>query len=146
MPSLFSGSIAWMVFFVSILIPTSAFQGPAHPFSTLTRQLEGAYTRIQRLGEAVDLSPSTFMQYKSLEAKKLWKEIKTEEKKNKVNGHGCSFEIDESEFFDAYENLPVYREELFDCHEKFESENYDNWARRDLLDLDGAYRDGVVVD
>jgi hypothetical protein len=24
--------------------------------------------------------------------------------------------------------------------------NYDNWTRRDLLDLDGAYRDRVVVD
>jgi hypothetical protein len=47
-------------------------------------QLEGAYTRIQRLDEAVDLSPSTFMQYQSLEAKKLWKEIKTEDKKNGV--------------------------------------------------------------
>jgi hypothetical protein len=40
------------------------------------------------------------MQYQSLEAKKLWKEIKTGEKKNEVNGHGCSFEFDESEFFD----------------------------------------------
>jgi hypothetical protein len=145
MPSLFFGSMAWMVLVGSILIPTAAFQGPAHPFSTLTRQLEGAYTCIQRLDEAVDLSPSTFMQYQSLEAKKLWKEIKTEDKKNEVNGHGCSFEIDESVFFDAYENLPVYREEFFDCLEKFESENYDNWTRRDLLDLDGAYRDRVVV-
>jgi hypothetical protein len=73
--------------------------------------------------EAVDLSPSTFMKYQALEAKKLRKEIKTEEKKNEVNGHGCSFEFDESEFFDAYENLPIYREEFFDCLEKFESEN-----------------------
>jgi hypothetical protein len=86
------------------------------------------------------------MQYQSLEAKKLWKEIKTEEKKNKVNGHGLSFKIDESEFLDAYENLPVYREEFFDCLEKFESENYDNWTRQDLLDLDGAYRYRVLVD
>jgi hypothetical protein len=119
MTSLFFGSMAWMVLVGSILIHTAAFQGTAHPFSTLTMQLEGAYTRIQRLNEAVDLSPSTFMQYQSLEAKKLWKEIKTEDKKNGVNGHGCSFEIDESEFFDAYENLPVYREEFFDCLEKF---------------------------
>jgi hypothetical protein len=146
MPSLFFGSMAWMVLVGSILIPTAALQGPAHPFSTLTRQLEGAYTHIQRLDEAVDLSPSTFMQYQSLEAHKLWKEIKTEDKKNEVNGHGCSFKIDESEFFDAYENLPVYREEFCGCLEKFESENYDTWTRRDLLDLDGAYRDRVVVD
>jgi hypothetical protein len=146
MPSLLFGIMAWMVLGGSILIPTATFQGPVHPFSTLTRQLEGAYTRIQRLDEAVDLSPSTFMQYQSLEAKKLWKEIKTEEKKNEVNKHGCSFEIDESKFFDAYENLPVYREEFFYCLEKFESENYDNLTRRDLLDLGGTYRDRVVVD
>jgi hypothetical protein len=112
----------------------------------MTRQLKGAYTQIQRLDEAVDLSPSTFMQYQSLEAKKLWKEIKTEEKNNEANGHGCSLEFDESEFFDAYENLPINREEFFDCLEKFESENYDTWKRRDLLDLDGTYRDRVVVD
>jgi hypothetical protein len=86
------------------------------------------------------------MQYQSLEAKKLWKEIKTEEKKNEVNGHGCSFEFDESEYFDAYENLPIYREEFFDCLKKFESENYDTWTRHDLLDLDGTYRDRAVVD
>jgi hypothetical protein len=145
MTSLFFGSMAWMVLVGSILIPTSAFQGPAHPFSTLTMQLEGAYTRTQRLDDAVDLSPSTFIQYQSLEAKKLWKEIETEDKKNGVNGHGCSFEIDESEFFDAYENLAVYREEFFDCLENFESENYDNWTRCDLLDLDGAYCDSLIV-
>jgi hypothetical protein len=85
MPSLFFGSMASMVLVGSILIPKATFQGPAHPFSTLTRQLEGAYTCIQRLDEAVDLSPSTFMKYQSLEAKKWWKEIKTEEKKNEVN-------------------------------------------------------------
>jgi hypothetical protein len=109
-------------------------------------QLKGAYTRIQRLDEAVDLSPSTVMQYQSLEAKKLWKEIKTEDTKNGLKGHCCSFKIDESEFFDEYENLQVYREQFFDCLEKFESENYDNWTRLDLLDLDGAYHDRVVVD
>jgi hypothetical protein len=48
--------------------------------------------------------------------------------------------------FDAYENLPVYREEFFDCLEKHESENYDDCARRDHLDLDGAYSARVVVD
>jgi hypothetical protein len=112
----------------------------------VTRHLKGAYACIQRLDAAVDLSPYTFMQYQSLEAKKLWKEIKTEDKINEVNGHGCSFETDESEFFDAYKNLPVYREEFFDCLEKFESENYETWTRHDLLDLDITYRDRVVVD
>jgi hypothetical protein len=84
MPSLFFGGMTWMVLGGSILIPTATFQGPAHPFSTVTRQLEGAYTRIQRLDEAVDLSPSTFMQYQSLEAKKLWKEIKSKQKRKRT--------------------------------------------------------------
>jgi hypothetical protein len=145
-PSLFFGSMACMVLGGSILIPTSTFQGPVHPFSTVTRQLKGAYTCIQRLDEAVDLSPSTFMQYQSLKVKKLWKEIKNRREKNEVNGHGCSFEFDDSEFFDAYEILPIYREEFLYCLEKFESENYDTWTRRDLLDLDGTYSDRVVVD
>jgi hypothetical protein len=63
MTSLFFGSMGWMVLVGSILIPTAAFQGLAHPFSTVMMQLKGAYTCIQRLDEAVDLSPSTFVQY-----------------------------------------------------------------------------------
>jgi hypothetical protein len=112
----------------------------------VTIQLKGAYIRIQCLDKPVDLSPSTFVQYQSLEAKKLWKEFTTEEEKNRVEEHSFSLEIDKSEFFDAYENLPVYREEFFDCLEKCESENYDDCARRDLLDLDGAYHARVVVE
>jgi hypothetical protein len=146
MTSLFFRSVGWMVLVGSIMIPTAAFQGPAHPFSTVTMKLKESYTSIQRLDEAVDFSPSTFVQCQSLEAKKLWKEFTTEDKRNELEGHGCSFEIDESEFSYVYENLPVYREELFDCLEKCESENYDDCARRDLLDLDGDYRAHVVVD
>jgi hypothetical protein len=143
---MFFGSVGWIVLVGSILIPTAVFQGPVHPFSTVMMQLKGAYTRIQRLDEAVDLSPSTFLQYQSLEAKNMWKEFTTEDKKNRLEGYGCSLEINKSEFFDAYENLPVYREEFFDCLEKCESENYEDCARCDLLDLDGAYRARVVVD
>jgi hypothetical protein len=102
MTFMFFGSMGWMVLVGSISIPTAAFQGPAHPFSMVTMKIKGAYTRIQRLDEAVDLSPLTFVQYQSLEAKKLWKEFAIEEKKNGLEGHGCSLEIDESEFFDAY--------------------------------------------
>jgi hypothetical protein len=90
--------MAWMVLGGIILIPTATFQGPAHPLSTVTRQIKGAYTGIQQLDEAVDLPPSSFIQYHSLEAHKLWKEIESEEKKNEVNKHGCSLEFDESEF------------------------------------------------
>jgi hypothetical protein len=84
MQSLFFRIMVWMVLGGSILIPTATFQGPAQPFSTVTRHLKGAYTRIQRLDEAVDWSPSTFIQHQSLEANKLWKEIKTEEKTMKI--------------------------------------------------------------
>jgi hypothetical protein len=41
---------------------------------------QGAHNRIQRLDKAVDLSPDTFSQYQSLKAKKLWKEMATEDK------------------------------------------------------------------
>jgi hypothetical protein len=92
---MFIVSGGWMVLVGIMLIPTAAFQGTSHPFSTVTMQLKGAYIRIQRLGEAIDFSPSTFVQYQSLEAKKMWKEFKTEDKKNELEGHGCSFEIDE---------------------------------------------------
>jgi hypothetical protein len=146
MPSLFFGRVGWMVLLGSMLIPTAAFQGPAHPFSTVMMQLKGEYTRIQRLDEAVEFSPSTFVQYQSLEAKKLWKEFTTEDKKNVLEGHGCSLKIDKSVFFQRVQNLPVYREEFFYCLEKCESKNYDDCARRDLLDLDGSYRARAVVE
>jgi hypothetical protein len=139
MAYMFFISVGWIVLVGSIFIPTAMFQGQAHPLSTVTMRLKGAYTRIQRLNEAVDLSLSTFLQYQSLETMKLWKEFATEDKNNELEGNGCSLEIDKNEFFDAYENLPVYREEFFDCLEKCETENYEDCARRDLLDLDGAY-------
>jgi hypothetical protein len=77
MTSLFFRIVGYMVLVGSILIPTAAFQGPAHPLLMVTMQLKGAYTRIQRLDEAFDLSLSFFVQYKSLEAKKIWREFTT---------------------------------------------------------------------
>jgi hypothetical protein len=81
MTSMFFGIVGWMVLVGIILIPTAKFQGPVHPFLMSTMQIKGAYTLIQRLDKAVDLSPSTFVQYQSVEAKRLWKEFTTEEKK-----------------------------------------------------------------
>jgi hypothetical protein len=78
MTYLFFGSMGWIVLVGSMLIPMAVFQGAAHPFSTVTMQLKGAYTRIQRLDEAVDLSPSTFLQGQSLEGNKLRKEFTTD--------------------------------------------------------------------
>jgi hypothetical protein len=71
-------SVGWL-----ILIPTAVFHGPAHPFSMVTMQLKGAYNRIQRLDKVINLSPVTFIQYQSLEAQKLRKEMETEDKKEK---------------------------------------------------------------
>jgi hypothetical protein len=50
----------------SILIPTAAFTGPDHPFSVMGRQVQGARNRIERLNEAVELTPSTFWQFQVL--------------------------------------------------------------------------------
>jgi hypothetical protein len=81
----------------SILIPTVAFTGPDHPFSVMGRQVQGARNRIDRLNEAVELTPSTFWQFQVLEMKKLLKETK---EKTKNEAHGCDYElIDEKEFF-----------------------------------------------
>jgi hypothetical protein len=76
--SLFFGCVTWAVLMGSILIPTAAFAGPDPPFSVMGRQVQGARNRIERLNEAVELTPSTFWQFWVLEKKKLLKE--TQEK------------------------------------------------------------------
>jgi hypothetical protein len=76
--SLFFGCVIWAVFMGSILIPTAAFTGPDHPFSLMGRRVQGARNRIERLNEAVELTPSTVWQFQVLEMKKLFKE--TQEK------------------------------------------------------------------
>jgi hypothetical protein len=40
--SLFLGSVGWLILVGIILIPKSALQGPAQPFSTVKMQLKGA--------------------------------------------------------------------------------------------------------
>jgi hypothetical protein len=86
-------------------VPTAAFEGESHPFSVIKIQLRGAYSCMQRLDEAVDLSPSTLWQFQFLEANKLWKEMA----KDKNECHGENIEsIDQNEFFDAHEILPLY--------------------------------------
>jgi hypothetical protein len=83
----------------SILIPTASFTGPDHPLSLMGRQVQGARNRIERLNEAVELTPSTFWQVQVLEMKKLLKET---QEKTKNEAHGCDYElIDENEFSDS---------------------------------------------
>jgi hypothetical protein len=85
-----------------ILIPTAAFTGHPYPFSVMARQIKGTHHCIERLNEAVELTPSTLWQFQMLEGKKLWKEVTPT-----YECHGCDSElIDENEFLDTYENLP----------------------------------------
>jgi hypothetical protein len=112
-----------------ILIPTAAFTGTDHPLSVMGRQVQGARNRIERLNEAVELTPSTSWHFHVLEMKKLLKET---QEKPKNEAHGCDYElIDEKEFFDSHEILPVYHGGEF-CYCLDESD-FDIYEGRDLL-------------
>jgi hypothetical protein len=131
--SIFFGCVTWAVLMGSILIPTAAFTGPGRPLSVMGRQVQGARNRIDRLNEAVELTPSTFWQFQVLEMKKLLKE--TKEKTNN-EAHGCDYElINEKEFFDAHEILPIPWGRVFDCLDESDFEIYEG---RDLLRMNGT--------
>jgi hypothetical protein len=68
-PSLFFGHLTWLVLATSVLVKTSAFQGPVHPFSIAKMQLESTYGHILRLDTAVELSLGTFLKYHEMEGK-----------------------------------------------------------------------------
>jgi hypothetical protein len=140
--SLFFGCVTWAVLMGSILIPTAAFTGPDHPFLVMGRQVQGARNRIERLNEAVELTPSTFWQFQVLEIKKLLKET---QEKTKNEAHGCDYElIDEKEFFDAHEILRVYHGgEFFDCLDESDFEIHEG---RDLLRMNAIYKDIISID
>jgi hypothetical protein len=123
-------------------VSTAAFTGPDHPFSVMGRQMQGAQNRIERLNEAVELTPSTFWQFQVLEMKKLLKET---QEKPKNEAHGCDYElIDEKECFDAHEILPVYHGgEFFDCLDESDFEIYEG---RDLLCMNAIYKDLISID
>jgi hypothetical protein len=123
-------------------VSTAAFTGPDHPFSVMGRQMQGAQNRIERLNEAVELTPSTFWQFQVLEMKKLLKET---QEKPKNEAHGCDYElIDEKECFDAHEILPVYHGgEFFDCLDESDFEIYEG---RDLLCMNAIYKDRISID
>jgi hypothetical protein len=93
---LFFRCVTWAVLMDRILIPTATFTGPDHPFSVMRRQVQGARKRIERLNEAVELTPNMFWQFQMLKGKILLKET---QEKMKNEGHGCDSElIDENEF------------------------------------------------
>jgi hypothetical protein len=139
--SLFFEYVTWAVSMRSILISIAVFTGPDHPLLVMGRQVQGARNRIERLDEAVELTPSTFWQFQVLEMKKLLKETK---EKTKNEAHGCDYElIDEKEFFDAHEILPVYHGgEFFYCLDESDFEIYEG---RNLLCTSVIYKDCISI-
>jgi hypothetical protein len=131
------------VIVASVFVKTAAFQGPAHPFSTAKMQLECTYGRILRLDTAVELSPGTFVQYNAMEAKTFWKESVTQTKFRKESEDHC---YDNNTFFNAYENLPPFHEDFFDCFEEEKFENNEQHQVRDRLNLDYVHCARIVVD
>jgi hypothetical protein len=98
-----------------------------HPFSVITSQVCHTYRRIDALSSMVDLSPGTFSQYQGIKGRELWLD---------VHGHE-----DESipkdvlhleDYFDSYEDLPIYREAFFDTREHLDSVDYENSPRLPL--------------
>jgi hypothetical protein len=73
--------------------------------------------------------------------KKLLKE--TQEKTNN-EAHGCDYKlINEKEFFDAHEILPVYHGGVFDCLDESDFEIYEG---RDLLCMNAIYKYCISID
>jgi hypothetical protein len=99
--------------------------------------LESTYGRIIRLDAVVELSPGMFLQYLTMEAKKFWKESTTQTKVTKESENHC---CGDKTFFDAYEDLPSFHEEFFDCFKEEEFENNEQHPSRNLLNLDSAHR------
>jgi hypothetical protein len=103
-----------MILVVSILIRTSSCQGPAHPFSTAKKKLQGSYARIRFLDDAVKLSTGTSLQYHTMQANKLWKESEMKTKYTEKSERHCRNDetFDDNVYFDSYENLPSFCEEF----------------------------------
>jgi hypothetical protein len=91
----------------------------------------------------VEMSPGTLLQYHAMEAKKFWKESVTTKKVTKKSEDHC---CNKKTFFNAYENLPPFHEEFFDCFEEEEFENNEQHQVNDLLNPDSVHRAGIVVD
>jgi hypothetical protein len=105
-----------MVCVASVLVKTAAFQqGTTNDVSTAKMQLEGTYDHILHLDIAVELSRGTFLRYHAMEEKTLWKKSAEKTKVTNENESRC---CDDKTFFDAYENLPTFHEEFFDCFEE----------------------------
>jgi hypothetical protein len=65
---------SWLVFEGTVRVDSSSYQGqsPAHPFQEVKSRLSATYDRIIDLDSKVVLSPGTFVQYQSIQAKQAW--------------------------------------------------------------------------
>jgi hypothetical protein len=71
LPSLYFFVGTWLIMMGSVMVlkETSQGQYPDHPFTHVHQQLESTYSRIERLDKVVTLTPRTFVQYQTVQAK-----------------------------------------------------------------------------
>jgi hypothetical protein len=76
-PPLYFFAASWLVFEGTVRVDPSSYQGkcPAHPFKEVKSRLSATYVRIIDLDLKVVLSPGTFVQYQSIQAKQAWYEM-----------------------------------------------------------------------
>jgi hypothetical protein len=70
-PPLYFFAASWLVFEGTVRVDPSSYQGhgPSHPFEEVMSRLSAMYVRIMDLNLKVVLSPGTFVQYQSIQAK-----------------------------------------------------------------------------
>jgi hypothetical protein len=94
--------------------------------------------RIQHLDTLVDLSPGTFTQYQTLQAKKWWSETFPKSKKKPEERH-C-----DDDYFDTYQKFPVETgDHFFDTEQELEFDENENLCY--VLNLDSIYKSRAIV-
>jgi hypothetical protein len=139
-PPLYFFAASWMVFEGTFRVDSSSYQGQstAHPFQEVKSRLSATYVRIIDLDSKVVLSPGTFVQYQSIQAKQAWYEMyqkksverEMEDVVNEEEYLPCVLDNVFPEFLDAKDDLAIYEEHSI----------------HNLLQLDSIYRDRFVVD
>jgi hypothetical protein len=123
------GCAVWPVMSSCIMAPAHIDPSKScdHPFSVITSQVCDTYRRIDALSSMVDLSPGTFSQYQRIKGRELWSDV-----------HGPEDEVipkdvlHPEDYFDSYEDLPIYRETFFDTRENLDSTDYEHSPRLPL--------------
>jgi hypothetical protein len=118
--SLFFGCAAWLVMSSCGMVPSHIHPSKScdHPFSLITRQVGHTYRRIDALSSMVELSPGTFAQYQGIKGRELWSDLYGPEDEVITND---VLHLDD--YFDSYEDLPIYSEAFFDAREDLDSDD-----------------------